>query len=304
MNRGVRCRGAVLPVVLAVALAVSLMLAGLLQLPFAASRYALREAKFSAETYLAESALIMHLSGFPQGFFADLPPVRERSAGPWLELRAGRFVAFAGKRRENGWWPMYADWVDGAEFYRQTLLSRVQSGASRLSGNRRFFEVDPRMKFRIENGDLTVNADGNSEAMSFYVEGSAVIKGNLCVDSLWLFANGPVSIAGNVRAEFVEIYSAEDIRFEDDVTVRGHIWGRLGVQLSDRASALFPSVVLAMGSALSNVSLAEKSKVEGVLAAPNGRVEVAPSALWDSVGALLPFYVRGDYVAFEERFLE
>ena len=304
LNRGCSKKGAALTIVLAVLLAVSFMLAGLMQLPFAASRYTLRRAQITSEAYLAESAFIVHLAGFPQGYFKELPRVSDRVVGPWLELRAGRLMALAGRDRPSGNWPAYADWVDGAEAYRQSLLARIEAGCTRVSGNRRFFKVEPRLRYCIEAGDLTVNADGFSKSASFFVEGSAAVKGNFQVDSLFVFAKGPVLIAGNVHAGWAEIYSDEDVLVEGSAKIRGHIWGRLGTHFSGDAVAEFPSIVLAMGSALSNVSLAGKSKVEGVLAAPNGRVEVGASAMWDSVDALLPFYVRGIYVAFEERVLE
>lgn len=297
-------RGAALPIVLAVLLAVSLMLAGLLQLPFAASRYALRSAHFTSEAYLAESALVAHLAGFPQGYFADLPLVREAPLGPWMEMRAGKFVALAGRTREAGRWPAYADWVDGADAYLRMFLARVQAGARRLSGNRRLFEVEPRERIYVENGDLTLNADGSAQSLSFFVEGSAVVKGRLLVDTLRIYSNGPVSIDGSVRVKFVEVYSGADVQVGGEANLRGFVWGRLGVRLFGRARALFPSVVLAMGGSLSNVSLAGKSVVEGVLAAPNGRLELEPSASWDSTDALLPYFLRGDYAAFEERLLE
>lgn len=304
MNRCRLNRGSALPVVLAVLLAVSIMLAGLLQLPFAASRYALRKAEFTSGAYLAESAIILRLAGFPQGYFKDFPRVSERVVGPWLELRAGSLMALAGKERLGGERPAYADWADGAEAYRRSLLSRVETVCAKVSGNRRFFKTEPRMHYCIESGDLTVNADGYSNSMSFFVEGSVVMKGAFYVDSLWIFAKGPVSIGGNVRAKWVEIYSDEDVLVEGDAVLRAHMWGRLGVRFSGKALAYFPSVVLAMGSSLSNVALAGKSRVEGVVAAPNGRIEVEPSASWDSVDALYPFYMKGNYAAFDERMLE
>lgn len=294
-------RGAALPIVLAVLLAVSIMLAGLLQLPFAASRYALRGAQFVSEAYLAESALITYLNGFPKGYFRDWPRVSERNVGPWVELRAGPLVALAGKQRKGGKWPAYADWVDGAEIYRQSLLLRVETGAERFSGNRRVFKAEPTLRYYVEGGDLTVNADGASQLMSFFVEGYAAVKGSLLVDTLRIFAKGPVTVAGNVHAKWVEIYSNEEVLVEGEAKLRGHIWGRLGVRFSGNAVAEFPSVVLALGSSLSNVTLAGKVRVEGALAAPNGRVDVEPSACWDSVDAVLPYYVRGNYVAFDER---
>ena len=300
-----RKRGMVLSVVLGVALVVALMLSGLLRMPFAVSRYAHRKAESVAEVYRAESALLASLTGFPSGYFDSLPPVSQAELGPWglwsAPVEEGRMMLLVGMSRAKAPWPRYAEWADGAELYRQGLRSRIETRSRRLSGNRRFFRPETSMEYRIETGDITLDADGHVGRAAFYVEGSALFKGRLHVDTLLVYAEGPVTVGGNVDAGWVEIYSGEIVRVEGSAKLCGHVWGRMGVTFSGKATASFPSVILAMGSSISDVLVQGRARVEGVLAAPNGHMDVESTASWDSVEALFPFYVQGVPVAFEQK---
>lgn len=295
----------VLSVVLGVALVVTLMLSVLLRMPFAVSRYAHRKAESVAEVYRAESALLASLAGFPSGYFDSLPPVSQGELGPWgmwsTPAENGRMTLLVGMSRAKAPWPSYAEWADGAELYRQGLRERIESHARRLSGNRRFFRPEANMEYRIEAGDLTFDADGHVGRAAFYVEGSALFKGKLHVDTLLVYAEGPVTVSGLFNSDWVEIYSGEIVRVEGSATLRGHVWGRLGVTFSGKATASFPSVIFAMGSSISDVLVQDHAKIEGVLAAPNGHMDVESTAQWDSAGALFPIYVQGVPVAFEQK---
>lgn len=322
----------VLAVVLGVALVVTLLLSGLLRVPFTVSRYALRETRRVAEVYRAESALLACFAGFPSGYFDSLPPVTQGELGPWglwsaiagtegrsgghsgryydghLDRRSGvsdeasvRVSVLVGRSRAKAPWPRYDDWADGAELYRQTLRRRIEADTRRLSGNRRFFRPATKMEYSVEAGDLTLDADGHVVRAAFFVEGSALLKGHLRVDTLLVYAEGPVTVGARLEAGWVEIYSGEVVRVEGSARLRGHVWGRMGVTFSGNARAVFPSVVLAMGSPLSDVQVQGNSRVEGVVAAPNGHVDVENTARWDSSDALFPFYVQGVPVAFEQK---
>ena len=310
----------VLSVVLGVALVVTLLLSGLLRVPFAVSKYAHRKAESVAEVYRAESALLASLAGFPSGYFDGLPPVSQGELGPWglWTAEAGlprgalgglpgssdgepaRVSVLVGKSRAKAPWPRYAEWADGAELYRQMLRRRIEANTRRLSGNRRLFRTAPRMEYSVESGDLTLDADGHVVRAAFYVEGSALLKGRLRVDTLLVYAEGPVTVGGRLETGWAEIYSGEAVRVEGKALVCGHVWGRMGVTFSGNAHAVFPSVVLAMGSPLSDVQVQGRAKVEGVVAAPNGHVDVETTAQWDSTDALFPYYVQGVPVAFEQ----
>lgn len=322
----------VLAVVLGVALVVTLLLSGFLRVPFTVSRYALRETRRVAEVYRAESALLACFAGFPSGYFDSLPPVTQGELGPWglwsaiagtegrsgghsgryydghLDRRSGvsdeasvRVSVLVGRSRAKAPWPRYDDWADGAELYRQTLRRRIEADSRRLSGNRRFFRPATKMEYSVEAGDLTLDADGHVVRAAFYVEGSALLKGHLRVDTLLVYAEGPVTVGARLEAGWAEIYSGEIVRVEGSARLRGHVWGRMGVTFSGNARAVFPSVVLAMGSPLSDVQVQGNSRVEGVVAAPNGHVDVENTARWDSSDALFPFYVQGVPVAFEQK---
>ncbi|WP_163438200.1 hypothetical protein, partial [Fibrobacter succinogenes] len=80
-------RGAVLPLVLGILLAVTLLLTSLLQTPGGLRRVALRRAQMQQQIYDAESALIAHLEGFPEDYF-KLPKVKRSRHGPWADLSA------------------------------------------------------------------------------------------------------------------------------------------------------------------------------------------------------------------------
>jgi hypothetical protein len=301
-----------LSVVLGVALLVTLLLSGLLCVPFAVSQYAQRKAESVAEVYRAESALLASLAGFPSGYFDGLPPVSQGELGPWglwsatagLSGHSGgaavRVSVLVGKSRAKAPWPRYAEWADGAELYRQALRGRIEAHARQLSGNRRFFRPATKMEYSVASGDLTLDADGHVVRAAFYVEGSALLKGKLRVDTLLVYAEGPVTVGGRLETGWAEIYSGEVVRMEGEAQVCGHVWGRMGVTFSGNARASFPSVLLAMGSPLSDVLVQGRSKVEGVVAAPNGHVEVDITARWDSTDALFPYYVQGVPVAFEQ----
>lgn len=316
MNDNAACCGAVLTLTLVIVLSVSIMLGALLHMSSGVPRIAVRDAYFVANSYLAESAVIAHLAMFPQGYFEDLPAVHVRECGPWgvvetlsmcENFRRDDFVCdgaraqtLVGREKSGNTWNRYADWADGAESYRRTFFSRVNSNVVRLSGNRRFFKLQPQMSYAIENGDLTLDASGHVRKASFYAQGSAMLKGTFVADTLLLYAEGPVSVRGNVQAKWLEIYSREEVRLEDGFAFAGHVWGRGGVEISGRVQALFPSVVLAMGSSLSNVNVRGRALVQGVVLAPNGLVEIDPSVSWDSTDAVLPYYVDGSLIAFSE----
>ena len=78
-------RGAVLPMVLGILLAVTLLLTSLLQMPGGVRRVAMHRAQVQQQIYDAESALIAHLEGFSEEYFA-LPKVERSRRGPWADL--------------------------------------------------------------------------------------------------------------------------------------------------------------------------------------------------------------------------
>ena len=99
MNKGALCFakdrcGAVLPLILGILLAVTLLLTSLLQMPGGVRRVALRQLQKQQRIYDAESALIANLSGLPADFFERppwnraLPKVERGHLGPWATLSA------------------------------------------------------------------------------------------------------------------------------------------------------------------------------------------------------------------------
>ena len=78
-------RGNVLPLVLGVLLVLSILLSAMLRMPGTLRRAVSIVADETQEMYLAESAVLAKLEGFPDGFFAGLPAVESRVLGPWTE---------------------------------------------------------------------------------------------------------------------------------------------------------------------------------------------------------------------------
>ena len=86
MRAGVKS-GAVLPLVLGILLAVTILLTSLLQMPGGVRRVAMRSVQKQQQIYDAESALIAYLEGIPEGYF-KLPKVERSRLGPWADLSA------------------------------------------------------------------------------------------------------------------------------------------------------------------------------------------------------------------------
>ena len=300
--------GNVLPLVLGLLLVLSILVTAMLKMPGALRRNVSLVAKETQEMYLAESAVLAKLNGFPDGYFAELPIVESRILGPWTEWRVrNKFQFMLGL--EYGRFST-SEWARCAVVLEQNLHERIlhSVGLKNLSGNRRFFKLDSSdglsaertMAINVSAGDLTLDL-GESRAFdsafenlrssqklirSFManVEGDVKIRGDVHFDTLRIYATGSVSVQGNVTADFAEIF------------------GIASVTVSDHAQMNFPSVALAVGYRENRLSLLEKSVFEGLAIAPSGTVERDSSAkLLDSTQALLPFCMDTRNVVFSRR---
>ena len=74
--------GNVLPLVLGLLLVLSFLMTSMLRMPGALQRNISLIANETQEMYLAESAVLAKLNGFPEGYFAELPAVESRILGP------------------------------------------------------------------------------------------------------------------------------------------------------------------------------------------------------------------------------
>ena len=86
MARRPSSRGFVLPLVAILLLALTLLFTTLLK---SAGRVNPVLARYKAdfeEFYRAESALLLHLQGFPAGYYPELPRVQAEPFGPWEKI--------------------------------------------------------------------------------------------------------------------------------------------------------------------------------------------------------------------------
>ncbi|WP_405334268.1 hypothetical protein [Fibrobacter sp.] len=244
MNKGALCFakdrcGAVLPLVLGILLAVTLLLTSLLQMPGGVRRVALRQLQKQQRIYDAESALITNLSGLPADFFERppwnraLPKVERGRLGPWATLlsaplpsatmpfRADDAVTvhvLAGVPCDSACSLLnsYEHRREIYEGFRQELLREISMAKPPLSlkvksGNRRFLGRLHPMSLWVQEGDLTLNLDGETSSARFRVDGSAEVRGSVSFDTLRIYARGPVSLRGNVRVRWLEAFSEDRI---------------------------------------------------------------------------------------------
>ena len=310
--------GNVLPLVLGLLLVLSILVTAMLKMPGALRRNVSLVAKETQEMYLAESAVLAKLNGFPDGYFAELPIVESRILGPWTEWRVrNKFQFMLGL--EYGRFST-SEWARCAVVLEQNLHERIlhSVGLKNLSGNRRFFKLDSSdglsaertMAINVSAGDLMLdlgeycafdsalggvseNSQSSCKSIRSFmanVEGDVKIRGNVHFDTLRIYATGSVSVQGNVAADFVEIFGLASVTVSGNVSLAGMLLSKQNIEISDRAQMKFPSVALAVGYRENRLSLLEKSVFEGLAIAPSGTVERDSSAkLLDSTQALLPF---------------
>lgn len=303
--------GNVLPLVLGLLLVLSILVTAMLKMPGALRRNVLLVAKETQKMYLAESAVLAKLNGFPDGYFAELPIVGSRILGPWTEWRVlDKFQFMLGL--EYGRFST-SEWARCAVVLEQNLHERIlhSDGLKNLSGNRRFFKLDSSdglsaectMAINVSAGDLTLDL-GDFSVRSFMakVEGDVKIRGNVHFDTLRIYATGSVSVQGNVVADFAEIFGLASVTVSGNVSLAGSLLSKQNIEISDRAQMKFPSVALAVGYRENRLSLLEKSVFEGLAIAPSGTVERDSSAkLLDSTQVLLPFCMDTRNVVFSRR---
>jgi hypothetical protein len=328
-------RGSALPLVLGVLLVLSILMTSMLRLPGPLRRTVSLIANETQEMYLAESAVIAKLEGFPDGYFAELPTIESRVLGPWTEWRASVLTNRENARQfERGVQKFQfllgnefgrlatSEWARCAITLEQNLKKRIlqSDGLKSLSGNRRFFTLDSNLMGRassvalnVSAGDLTLDLGGAGafgdyggrvSVRSFManVEGDVKIRGNVHFDTLRIYATGTVILQQNVNADFVEIFGLAGVSVSGDVSLAGLLLSKQNVEISDHAKMNFPSVAVAIGYRGNRLALLEKAVFEGAALAPSGIVDRDSSAvLLDSAKALLPFCMESKPVVFYRR---
>ena len=329
-------RGSALPLVLGVLLVLSILMTSMLRLPGPLRRTVLLIANETQEMYLAESAVIAKLEGFPDGYFAELPTIESRVLGPWTEWRASVLTNRENARQfERGVQKFQfllgnefgrlatSEWARCAIALERNLRERIlqSEGLKSLSGSRRLFNLDSSLAapgthsvvLNVSAGDLTLDLGGAGafgdyggrvSVRSFManVEGDVKIRGNVHFDTLRIYATGTVILQQNVNADFVEIFGLAGVSVSGDVSLAGLLLSKQNVEISGRSRMRFPSVALAVGYRGNRLALLEKAVFEGAALAPSGIVDRDSSAvLLDSAKALLPFCMESKPVVFYRR---
>jgi len=302
-------RGNVLTLVLYVLLVLSILVTAMLRLPGALRRNVSLVAKETQEMYLAESAVIAKLEGFPEHFFADLPAINASYVGPWTEWRTDEFQFLLGNSFGRF---STSEWAACASFLEGDLRKRIlqTDGLKSLSGNRRFFALDSGVSsvaLNIIAGDLTLDLGGSGvrpkvKSFKAFVEGDVKVLGNVHYDSLRIYSMGAVSLQGHVDADFVEIFGFAGVSVAGDVSLSGILLSKQNVEVMDRANLRFPSVAIAVGYRGNRLALQGKSVIDALAVAPSGIVERDSSVLLlDSSKTLLPHCMDSRMVVFERR---
>jgi hypothetical protein len=319
-------RGNVLPLVLGILLVLSILVTSMLRMPGTLRRTVALVAKETQEMYLAESAVLSKLEGFPEGYVTDIPSVESRILGPWTlwrtawqtdnQIRKFQFVL----GNEYGQFST-SEWMRCSVLLENNLHENIlhAKNLKNLSGNRRFFRLDSSdalqgaFALNLSAGDLTLDLGGNeafgvipkrSLVHSFManVEGDVKIRGSVHFDTLRIYASGTVTLQGNVTADFVEIFGLAGIALTGKVSLAGVLLSKQSIEISDHVKMNFPSVAVAVGYRGNRLALYGKSVFEGLAIAPSGVVERDSSAtLLDSMKTLLPFCMDSRHIVFERR---
>ena len=260
-------RGAVLPLVLGILLAVTLLMTSLLQLPGGVRRVALRHAQMQQQIYDAESALIACLEGFPEDYF-KLPKVDRSRLGPWTDLSAEvdsiRSVHVLAGIACDSACNMLKSHKLRREIYegfkqqlnQEIMLVKLPLKLEIKSGNRRILGRDtgqiPSTALQVLDGDLTLDLEGEIPSGRFIADGSVKIRGNVVFDTLRVYARGPLTFRGRLKARFLEAFSEDRIEISSGVEFSGVAIARHEVAFpngADKVRMRYPSFVMAAESA-------------------------------------------------------
>ena len=262
MRLGVKS-GAVLPLVLGILLAVTILLTSLLQMPGGVRQVAVRSAQKQQQIYDAESALIAYLEGFPEGYF-KLPKVERGRLGPWADLSASvdsirSIHVLAGIACDSA-----CNVLKSAKFrrdiyegFKQQLNQEIMLVKPPLkleikSGNRRLFGRIPSKALQVLDGDLTLDLEGEISSGRFIGDGFVEIRGNAVFDTLRVYARGPLTFRGRLKARFLEAFSEDRIEISSGIEFSGVAIARHEVAFpngADKVMMHYPSFVMAAESA-------------------------------------------------------
>ena len=248
-----------LSLVLGILLAVTLLLTSLLQMPGGVRHVAMHRAQMQQQVYDAESALIAYLEGLPDGYF-KLPNVERNRLGPWADISApvgeGRLHVLAGIACDRAC-NMLRSVATRREIYegfrqqvnREITLVKTPLALKIKSGNRRFFGRIPSKALWVQDGDLSLDLEGEIPSERFLVEGLAEVRGHAHIDTLRLYAKGALVLRGQIKIDFLEAFSEDRIEISQGVEFSGVAVARYEIAFPNgigNVRAHFPSFVMSL----------------------------------------------------------
>lgn len=270
--------GAVLPLVLGILLAVTFLLTTLLQMPGGLRRVAVRRAQMLQQIYDGESALIANLEGFPEGYF-KLPKVERSRQGPWVDLSVPvgekRIHVLAGIACDSACGMLRSSKLrrEIYEGFRQQLNREITVVRPPLaleikSGNRRLLglvSADSAALSRalwVQEGDLFLDLDGGGNPAArmfsgrFIADGSIDVRGSAEVDTLRLYARGPLYLRSSLlrdsfKIRWLEAFSENRIEIAQGVEFSGVAVARHEVAFPHgvgKVKMRYPSFAMALES--------------------------------------------------------
>ena len=300
-------RGFVLPLVVTLLLALTLLFTTLLKSAGQLNPVLARYKSDFVEFYNAESAVLLHLQRFPSSYYPELPEVQSESFGPWEKIctvgvpdssgnkgTAAEICFFAGIEPHgvSSW-----DWSSGMSSYKADLEKRILESVSEKSlyGNRRYFQGEESMLGSVHQGDLEMSFSDSVRSACFWVEGSVLLRGQAHFDTLRLYALGEVTIQDEVSVDYLELYSQGSLLAEGDVRFSGMVLAS-SFRIRDRVQGIFPTAVVAFGQVLFGINVPwgeviGKAVVEGTVETPGGFLNVEDSAIIRRT--MLPAFVEG-----------
>ena len=232
------CRGFVLPLVAVLLFSLMLLFTLLLKTTGKMNPVLLRHKADFENFYKAESAVMLHLQGFPSGYYPELPRVQTESFGPWEKICAeDSFCLLAGTEVHSVY---FRDWANGINNYRSELENQVlgKSQDKTLYGNRRYFQGEPLMVGVFRDGDLEVDFSDSVHSAGFWVEGTALFRGQAHFDTLRLYALGDVVLRDDVSIDYLELFTQGHFRAEGNAKFSGVVVAS-SFQIQDGAQGVF-----------------------------------------------------------------
>ena len=287
-------RGFVLPLVAILILSLTLLFTTLLKSTGRLNPVLVHYKSDFEEFYKAESAVLLHMQGFPADYYPDLPRVQAEPFGPWEKICAADICFAAGTEpRGVSFW----DWTSGMSSYKAGLEKQILEKVSdkSLYGNRRYFQGESFMSGAIHHGDLEADFSDSVQSANFWVEGSALFRGRAHFDTLRLYALGDVAIQGEVSVNYLELVSQGSFRAEGDARFRGVVLAA-SFQMRDRVQGLFPTAVVSSGQVVfgMNIPWGEihgNVSVDGAVETPGGLLDMDPSS--NVRRSVYPAFVEG-----------